>query len=217
MKPQHHLDHSTLLAYAAGTLDGAFTVVAAAHLGRCEACRRAVRAAEAVGGLLLEEIGGNPVSDACKTRTLAMLGQATVHRFPAAAAAPSEVPAPLARLLNVTSFDQLAWKKKAPGVAIINVKLPDGAKGRLKLLRFGAGRAMPAHGHGGEEITMVLRGAYNDHMGRFAPGDVADLDVEIEHQPVVETGSDCICLVATERPTRFKSFAARLMQPLVGL
>jgi hypothetical protein len=39
----------------------------------------------------------------------------------------------------------------------------------------------------------------------------------IEHKPVAEAGEDCICLVAIERPTRFKSIAARLMQPLVGI
>jgi len=88
---------------------------------------------------------------------------------------------------------------------------------RVKLLRIGAGRAMPEHGHGGEEITLVLKGAYRDHIGRFAAGDVADLDEEIEHKPVVEGDQDCICLVATERPTRFKTLAARLMQPFVGI
>lgn len=63
----------------------------------------------------------------------------------------------------------------------------------------------------------MLKGAYHDHMGVFARGDVADLDEDIEHQPVVGPGEDCICLVATEKPTRFKSLAARLMQPFVGI
>ena len=36
MKPQHHLDHSTVLGYAAGTLDEAFTVVAAFLRGRAD-------------------------------------------------------------------------------------------------------------------------------------------------------------------------------------
>lgn len=217
MTPHHHLDSTTLLAYAAGTLEEAFTIVAAAHLDGCDECRKAVRAAEAMGGVMLEEIGESPVSDACKAKTLKLLDQATLHRFPVPQAQAGEIPPPLARLLDISSFDQLVWKKKAPGVAMINVKLPEGARGQLKLLRIGAGRAMPEHGHGGEEITLVLQGAYRDHMGRFAAGDVADLDEEIEHKPVVEGDGECICLVATERPTRFKSFAARLMQPLVGI
>lgn len=216
MKPNHHLDNSTILAYAAGTLNEAFTVVAAAHIAVCPACREAVRAAEALGGELLDGMDDTAVSADCRVRTLAALEQATLHRLPVPAPK-SQLPAPLARLIEVGSFDEIAWKKKAPGVAMFDVKLPTQAKGQLKLLRIGAGRAMPEHGHGGEEITLVLRGAYRDHMGRFAQGDVADLDEDIEHKPVVEMDGDCICLVATERPTRFKSLAARIIQPFVGI
>ena len=216
MKPNHHLDHSTLLAHAAGTLDEAFSVVAAAHVAVCPACRSAVRAAEALGGELLEAAGSAAVSDDCRSKTFAALEQAGIYRLPVASPRAS-VPRVLASLLPAANLDDLAWKKKAPGVAVFDVKLPASAKGKLKLLRIGAGRAMPEHGHGGEEITMVLKGAYIDHMGRFAAGDVADLDEDIEHRPVVEQDGDCICIVATERPTRFKSIAARLMQPFVGI
>ena len=76
---------------------------------------------------------------------------------------------------------------------------------------------MPEYGHGGEEITLILSAAENDKFGRYAQGDVADLDESIEHQPVVETGAACICLVATEAPTRFKSGPALLLQPLIGI
>ncbi len=67
MTPNHHLDDSTLLAYAAGTLDEAFSVVAAAHVAVCPSCRGAVRAAEALGGELLEAAGDIAVSDACRS------------------------------------------------------------------------------------------------------------------------------------------------------
>lgn len=216
MKPNHHLDHSTILAYAAGTLNEAFTVVAASHIAVCPACRDAVRAAEALGGELLGGMEDLDVSLECRARTLAALEQATLHRLPVPAPK-SQFPAPLARLISARSFEDIAWKTKAPGVSMFDVKLPAQAVGQLKLLRIAAGRAMPEHGHGGEEITLVLKGAYRDHMGRFARGDVADLDEEIEHKPVVETDGDCICLVATERPTRFKSLAARIIQPFVGI
>ena len=100
---------------------------------------------------------------------------------------------------------------------MFDVKLPTQAKGQLKLLRIGAGRAMPEHGHGGEEITLVLKGAYRDHMGRFARGDVADLDEDIEHKPVVEQDGDCICLVATERRRASSLWPRGIMQPFVGI
>ena len=216
MKPTHHLDYSTLLAYAAGTLDEAFSVVAASHLAVCPTCRNAVREAEAMGGVLLEGMADEAVSAACRARTMAALEQAAPVRT-AVRAPLSELPVPLSRLLPAQALTDIVWKKKAPGVAMFDVPLPKGARGQLKLLRISAGRAMPEHGHGGEEITLVLKGAYRDHMGRFAAGDVADLDEEIEHRPVVEQDGDCICLVATERPTRFKSLTARLMQPFVGI
>ncbi len=217
MKPTHHLDYSTLMAYAAGTLDEAFAVVAAAHIAACPVCREALREAEAVGGTLLEELPEGSVSDSCRARTMAALEGISLQAPRRAAPQASAIPAPLARLIGTSDFSGIAWKAKAPGVAMFDIKLPAGSKGQLKLLRIGAGRAMPEHGHGGEEITLVLKGAYRDHIGRFAAGDVADLDEEIEHKPVVESDQDCICLVATERPTRFKTLAARLMQPFVGI
>jgi len=216
LKPTRHLDYSTLLAYAAGTLDEAFSVVAASHLAVCPTCRNAVREAEAMGGVLLEGMADEAVSAACRARTMAALDKAAPVRTPVRAPL-SELPVPLSRLLPAHALSDIAWKKKAPGVAMFDVPLPKGARGQLKLLRISAGRAMPEHGHGGEEITLVLKGAYRDHMGRFAAGDVADLDEDIEHRPVVEQDGDCICLVATERPTRFKSLTARLMQPFVGI
>ena len=216
MNPQHHLDRSTILAYAAASLNEAFTVVAAAHIAVCPACRAAVREAEAIGGELMETLPEAGVAQSCRDKTFAALDRATLHRLPVAAPR-SELPVPLAKLLGGTPLEAVAWKKKAPGVAMFDLKLPAGATGQLKLLRIGAGRAMPEHGHGGEEITLILKGAYRDHMGRFAAGDVADLDEDIEHKPVVEGEHECICLVATEAPTRFKSLAARLMQPFVGI
>ena len=87
----------------------------------------------------------------------------------------------------------------------------------LFLLKIGPGRKIPEHGHGGTEMTLILSGSYSDAMGRFAKGDIADLDEHVEHQPVVDSEEPCICLVATEEPTRFKGIVSRLMQPLVGI
>lgn len=216
MTPKFHLDHATIVGYAAGTLEEAFATVAASHVALCPDCRKAVREAEALGGEMLEALPAERVSADCRARTLAALDQATLHRLPVASPR-SELPVPLARLMGIQDFDSIPWKSKAPGVATCDVKLPATARGRLKLLRIASGRAMPEHGHGGEEITLVLKGAYHDHIGRFGPGDVADLDEDVEHRPIAEQGGECICLVAIERPTRFKSLAARLIQPFVGI
>lgn len=217
MSIHHHLDSATLLAFAAGTFDPALGVVAAAHIAWCPACLNALREAEEVGGALLADIDGTSVSDDCRNRTLDRLDQATLHRFPKKASASSDLPSPLGRLLAGQRLADLKWKTRAPGWAMYDLPVPDGSRSKLFLVRVAAGVSMPEHGHGGEEITLILSGAYNDRFGRFAPGDVADLDVDVEHQPIVEGNEPCICLVATEAPTRFKSWAVRLIQPFIGI
>jgi len=84
LKPAHHLDDSTVLSFAAGTLDDAFSVVAEAHLSMCPACRAAVREAEALGGEVLDALEEGSVSDACRAKTIAALDQATLYRLPVA-------------------------------------------------------------------------------------------------------------------------------------
>ena len=80
-----------------------------------------------------------------------------------------------------------------------------------------AGTAVPAHGHAGLEVTVVLSGAFSDETGRYGRGDFQELDGEIEHQPWVDGGESCICLAVTDAPLRFKSLAAKLAQPLLGI
>ena len=41
--------------------------------------------------------------------------------------------------------------------------------------------------------------------------------IAIEHQPVVEDGVECICLVALQGQIRLKSWMGRLIQPFVRI
>jgi putative transcriptional regulator len=127
-----------------------------------------------------------------------------------------DVPPPLRRFVG-SSLQDIDWNFVAPGVRKHTIRLSSEKASSLYMLNIAAGKAVPEHGHGGEEMTLILSGAYRDELGRFGPGDVADLDEHVEHQPKVEPGAPCICLVATEAPTRFKSFFSRLLQPLVGI
>lgn len=217
MTISHHLDDATVMAFAAGTLGEAHSIVVAAHAAMCSDCRAAIRAAEAVGGQLLEEQDASAVSDTCRSATLASLdGVVRVSR--ALTPRPvSEVPAPLCNLLGNTPLSDVKWKAKAPGIAKHDIPLAPNSRTQLMLLRIAPGTALPEHGHGGEELTLVLKGSYSDHLGRYGAGDVADLGEDIEHAPRVDSDVACICLVAIEAPTRFKSIWARLAQPFVGI
>jgi putative transcriptional regulator len=213
----HHLDDATIVAYAAGTLGEAHSVVAAAHIAVCATCRGSARAAESLGGSLLQAQDEDAVSDACRAATLASLDgvvQKARQEQPSVAA---DVPLPLSSLLGHARLSDLKWKRKAPGIAKVDLPLSPGSRTHLQLLKIAPGKTMPEHGHGGEELTLVLKGSYSDHTGRYIKGDVADLDVDVEHEPRVDSDEECICLIATEAPTRFKSIWARLAQPFVGI
>ena len=216
MTISHHLDDATLVAYASGNLAEAHGIVVEAHVAMCATCRAGLRQAESLGGAVLVDQTEAAVSDLCRSATLASL-DAVMAQTTKVKVASGEVPQVLSRLLNGKPLSELAWKKKAPGVSMFDLPTSKGSKTRLKLLSIKPGSAMPEHGHGGEEITLILKGAYRDHMGLFQSGDVADLDQDVEHTPVVVGNEVCICLVALEAPTRFKSIWARLAQPFVGI
>lgn len=221
MKVQHHLDGATLLRYAAGDLDEAFSVIVASHLAMCDACRQSLRAAEEIGGRLLEETDESEVSIGAFERLMQKIdadGAQEVHerKRNAHPEVRGDVPLPLQRFVG-PSLDEITWKTISPGVARRKIELPTSPDSSLYMLRIASGKAVPEHGHGGAEMTLVLSGAYRDELGRFGPGDIADLDEHVEHQPKVEAGAPCICVVATEAPTRYKGFFSRLLQPLVRI
>ncbi len=215
MKITHHLDVVTLLAFAAGTVGEAHGILVASHLAMCPECRSALRKAEGLGGGILESQAEQAVSDVCRAATLASLDAVIA---PKASSKPkSDLPLALARAVGELSLADIRWHKKAPGVSVFDVPLSKGTKTKLKMLKLGQGRTMPEHGHGGEELTLILKGSYHDKMGRFSAGDVADLDAEIEHQPIVDSNEDCICVIAFETRAKYKTILAKLAQPFVGI
>lgn len=217
MKPHHHLDSATLLGYSSGALPSAFRVVVAAHLEICSHCRARLLDADHVGGQLLAQQEGTPPSAAARRAMLQRL-DADEPAPPPAAPAVADPADRLPRVLRPyfgDTYSGLRWRMIGPGMHHIRAPQMDG--GQLMLLRIGPGRSVPLHSHGGNELTMILRGAYDDVLGHFAPGDVADLDSEIEHQPVTSAGAPCVCLAATDLPLRFSGWLARSLQPLFKL
>lgn len=218
-KPSHHLDDATLLSYSAGALSPAMTLVASAHIESCQHCRDTLRDADQIGGSLLQQ--QRPTSAPSASARDAMLAMLD-NDEPALAPEIEDVLPPfdadqLPTALHPwfgRSIRALRWRRVAPGVQRIRAKGVSG--GDLMLLRIAPGSRMPLHSHGGNELTMILQGAYDDVLGHFAPGDVADLDGETEHQPVTSPGVPCICLAATDAPLVFSNWLARSLQPVFG-
>jgi putative transcriptional regulator len=64
---------------------------------------------------------------------------------------------------------------------------------------------------------VILQGAFAHAGGRFGVGDFDEADGTIEHEPVVEEGQDCICLVAMQGDLRLLGLMGRLLQPFVRM
>ena len=219
MKPHHHLDDATLLSYSAGALPTALAVVAATHLERCAACRARLLDADRIGGVLMQQQRIDAPADDARAAMLALL-DAEPATAPAAMPAdlmeeadPDRLPAALQPWFG-HSLRALRWKRVAPGVQ--RIRAGSIAGGELMLLRIAPGSKLPLHSHGGNELTVILDGAYDDMLGHFGPGDVADLDGQTQHQPVTSPGVPCICVAATDAPLKFSGWVARTLQPLFG-
>jgi putative transcriptional regulator len=97
------------------------------------------------------------------------------------------------------------------------VSLPHDPAANLFLLRIGAGKSLPRHTHSGTELTQVLCGAFEDGRAVFGPGDFDATDPSIRHRPIVQPGSDCICLAAVDGRLVFDGAVAGWLGSLIGL
>lgn len=231
MSPRHHPSDAMLAAYSAGTLGEGLSLVVATHLALCPQCRRQAAHLEEMGGALLEQTAPVALADQALETLLNCLDdtedQSQTATRPAAAPSPlAAFPQPLRGYLEAGGPEtgrrkaglNRRWKRLAPGLHQIEL-LPRSYRtgAGVRLLKISPGTQLPHHGHNGRELTLVLEGSYCDELGRYAAGDVADLDDEVSHRPVVDTDVDCLCLVATEHPLRFSGLVPRLMQPFIGL
>lgn len=223
MIPRHHLDPATLVSHAAGALSPEMAAVADTHLEGCAYCRRQLADAERVGGSLLAQqqpgMEDPARGERLRADMLARLQQPLPPARPAADTAPARppvdaLPRPLQPYFG-KSWKALRWRWVAPGVHMI--RAPKASGDTLILLKIAPGKSMPVHSHRGSELTQILKGAYDDELGHFGPGDMADLDSDVEHQPVTSPGVPCICVAALDGPLEFRGWLARKLQPMVGL
>lgn len=215
MTTKFHLDDATLMSCAAGSQPEALAAVVASHLAVCPQCSAHLRAFERIGAALFDDISPAPLaSDPPIVALRASESENDIAAEPAKETA--DIPFPLRGKVGAR-LDDLHWKWLSPGIWHFPIPLSETASGDLRLLKVSPGHAMPEHGHGGSEITLILRGSYHDRLGTFRAGDVADLGDDVEHRPIADATEGCICLIATDRKAKFKGLFARLVQPLTGL
>lgn len=215
MTIHHHPSDELILDYAAGSLGEGASLALATHATLCPRCRAAGRRLDAVGGALLTQAAVS--ADCPDTFDAVMARIANDVPEPPIAAHPRQavLPQPL-RLALGCDLEGVPWKRLGMGAYHYVIPTRDGT-GTARLLRIPAGRPVPVHTHRGTELTLVLSGAFSDVTGNYAVGDLQEADDGLVHQPLAAPGVDCICLAVTEAPLRFKSWAARLVQPFLGI
>lgn len=214
MKISHHFDDATLLAYSSGTLNKGMALLVESHLEMCEHCMEQVQTSNRIGGDLLRQIEPVAMKSGSLDQVLSILDDVEPEVPAVSRSRNAEVPASLVEYIG-DDLNALDWKTMGLGVQQYDLKL--GGTGAARLLRIQPGVSVPHHTHTGSELTLILRGSYSDEIGRFQVGDVADLDDQLEHQPIVDTEHECICLIATDAPLKFSGLMGKLVQPFIGL
>jgi putative transcriptional regulator len=216
MLTEHHASDALLLAHAAGRLSAAPALVVASHLAMSRQSQLRFAKFERLGGALLEEQPLAELAPDLFDRMLARLQEVAPER----PASPFQdhsglgmgidIPPPLAeRRIG-------KWRMIAPGIRFAGVDVSEDPACKVVLLRVGAGRALPMHGHTGSELTLILKGRYSDEGGTYGPGDIDEEDSTSDHRPKVEADGECICLTVIEGSLRPHGWLARLMMPLFG-
>ena len=119
--------------------------------------------------------------------------------------------------LRCPAYSLGKWRRIAPGLQWRPVAVPAAEGTRVFMLKAAPGIRIPHHAHAGLEWTCVLQGAFSHQLGRYGAGDFDEADATIEHQPVVEDGVECICLVALQGQIQLKSWMGRLIQPFIRI
>ncbi|MBW8300447.1 MAG: ChrR family anti-sigma-E factor [Hydrogenophaga sp.] len=220
MSIQHHISDELLLAYAAGNLAEGWSIAIATHLALCPSCRRRLDFMEHAGGEMLEmacsEEADDTSWDAMKARLAGGTASATREAAkPAATSGDIVIPEPLRSYLG-GDLAELKWKALGRGAYHIRIPTSD-RETSVRLLKIPAGKPVPEHSHGGRELTLVLKGSFQDGGSLFKRGDLEEADENLQHQPVATPDEDCICLAVTDAPLKFRSLLVRLVQPMLGI
>lgn len=216
MTIHHHPSDETLLHHAVGTLSAGLALVAAVHIEGCAVCRSRSAHFEAVGGTILEDMPQARLAPDALGRALERLD------LDSSASIARPTPSPRQAALGIELPQAMRhceigpWRWLGPGFKWSKVEIAGSPQAKVMLLKGRAGLRLPAHGHTDMEFMQILFGSLSDERGLYLPGDLDEAGSDVDHQPVVGSESDCICLAALEGDTRLHGFLGRLLRPLVG-
>lgn len=219
---KHHPTPEMLTDYASGSLRLSHALCVAAHIEQCEKCQRQVGQLESLGAQLFESQTPNvkQSNDTLKSKVFDLIEQLpSDNAITVAESRPNvcsdgyRVPRTLRQFIN-SHYGELQWAALSPSIKFTTL-LKDKDGSQIALSRVKAGGKMPHHRHTGEELTVVLEGAFSDESGLYRKGDFVSRDNRHKHKPMVTKDAECICLMVLDAPIEFTGLLSRLLNPLV--
>ncbi len=202
-----------LARYAFGRLDPALHALVATHLQLKPENRRFVARLEELESRELETGPIEPFAGRDQILNHIFSLPDSSHTKITSAKTSSGLPSALSRYIGM-DLNSVPWRNRLPGVKEYVIEDIEGRSSSLLLI--GAGRAIPSHTHDGTETTLVLEGAFSDMSGHYGRGDIAFADSDIDHKPIVDRTSDCMCFAVTEGDLHLTGPFGRIVDRLFG-
>lgn len=155
-------------------------------------------AAEAVFGAMLDRLDPASLRPDALAELLGHLGEAE----PAGGTdtAQGGIPAPLQATLNRQTGGELRWHRRLGGVREIVLEEFCEGETEASLIQLMPGGGIPDHDHGGEELTLILSGAFHDGRALYRAGELCSAAPGTRHRPRVRGDEPCICLAVSLAP-----------------
>lgn len=212
------LDEGLVLDAASGAAPAAVRVLAACQAELNDDAAQRLETAETAFGALLENGPRAPVSPALFESTLSQLdledGRGADVEADGAEKRDGVLPMALERILP--EGEPIIWSPRFGGMSecVIDGLCEPGVY--VRLLKLPVGWRAPEHVHGGDELTLVLSGAFRDEVGRYGAGQVCHAASGHRHRPIVDGDADCLCLVVEFGPLRPTNPALSLAGAVLG-
>lgn len=213
-----HPSLDMLIDYSSGAQPLPHALAVSTHLDQCQKCREQVRRLNQVGAELFcsqTERASQEHMGKLKSSLFAAIQESDkpVAQTQRQAPALSHIPPSLRKWIP-QGFNELNWMSLTPSFKLATLSnQPGGAQ--IALSRIKAGAKMPTHTHTGNEITLVLKGAFSDEDGLYREGDFIFRNSEHKHQPRVTKDDECICLIILDAPIEFTGWLSRLLNPIM--
>lgn len=192
------IDDGLLLDHAAGNGPRAVQLLAECQSVMNPVAGGRTLAAEAVFGAMLDGLDPARLRSDALSELLDHLGEAEVAAE--ADVAQGGIPAPLQAILNRQTGGKLRWQRRLGGVREIVLEEFCEGETEASLIQLMPGGGIPDHDHGGEELTLILSGAFHDGRALYRAGDLCSAAPGTRHRPRVRGGEPCICLAVSLAP-----------------